>query len=396
MTVPDVRPDLPWITAGSIDLAELEAAREQSPIARSDRGYEVLSHAPGVRALEHPDLLKGPSFLKRLDDFGITEGELRRRWNQVVTTTEGEHRTHMRVPLARLLRPGQVAKLGDAVRDIVHGALDEIDPSAPVDLVDALAWKIPSRLYCHLVSAPMELAPTIGRLSDSVLGPLLTQDHSRRQEFVDAFWEGLELVREHIDARRKDLGDDFTSAMIQMQLAGALTEEELLAQALSILQASIDNTVHQIAIVLASLLEDPARWSAVVADPGLVPAATEEAVRLTPRFGTIFRLAARDTELDGVPIEEGSWVYVSVRSANRDPVVFPDPTRWRLDRPSVRQLMFGAGPYNCLGQHMARLEIHECVRAVVERFPQARLAGEWTTRQTNAVTEVTALPVALG
>ncbi|MEU9448982.1 cytochrome P450 [Streptomyces sp. NPDC048277] len=387
--------DVPWITADTTDLHELEEARDRSWIARSDRGYEVLRYGPGLSVLEHPGLLKGPSFLKRLDDLGIVDGEIRRRWNQVVTTTEGDQRKRMRVPLAKLLRPMQISKLRDTVRGIVHDVLDEIGDPAEVDLLQALAWKIPSRVYCHLVSAPVELAPTIARLSDSVLGPLLTNDRGRRQEFVDTFWEGLDFVREHIDARRSNLGDDFTSAMIRQQLAGDLTEEELHAEALAILQASIDNTVHQTAIAFGKLLEEPSRWQDVVGDPARIPAATEEAIRLRPRFNTIFRLAAEDVEIDGFPIEAGSWVYVSVRASQRDPEVFDAPGTWRLDRPAVRPMMFGAGPYNCLGQHLARLEINEAVLAVARRFPGLRLTEDWTTRETNAITEVTRLRVAL-
>ncbi|GHE80717.1 hypothetical protein GCM10017786_08660 [Amycolatopsis deserti] len=387
--------DLPWITAGTTDLRELEEARDRSWIARSSRGYEVLGYQAGLHALEHPALLKGPSFHKRLDDFGIVDGEIRRRWDQVVTVTEGEQRTRMRVPLAKLLRPVQIGKLAGTVRQIVHGILDEIEDPGSVDILRDLAWKLPPRMYCHLVSAPLEFAPTVARLSDSVLGPLLNNDQNRKQEFIDAFWEGLEFVREHIDARRQNLGDDFTSMMIRQEMAGALTEEELHAEALSILQASIDNTVHQTAIVFGMLLEEPARWQAVVADPAKIPAATEEAIRLRPRFNTIFRLAAEDTELDGYPIEKGSWVYVSVRASQRDPAVFEDAGTWRVDRPAVRPMMFGAGPYNCLGQHLARLEINEAVLAVAQRFPRTRLTGPWPTRESNAVTEVETLPVAL-
>jgi cytochrome P450 len=387
--------DVPWITADSTDLRELEEARDQSWIARSDRGYEVLGYGNGLRVLEHPALLKGPSFLKRLDDLGIVDGEIRRRWNQVVTTTEGDQRKKMRVPLAKLLRPMQISKLKDTVRKTVHDILDEIDDPTEVDLLDELAWKIPSRMYCHLVSAPVGLAPTVARLSDGVLGPLLTNDHTRKQEFIDTFLEGLAFVREHIDARRADLGDDFTSAMIRQQLAGDLTEEELHAEALSILQASIDNTVHQTAITFGKLLEEPSRWQDILGDPAKIPAATEEAIRLRPRFNTIFRLAAEDVEIDGFPIEAGSWVYVSVRASQRDPEVFDAPGTWRLDRPTVRPMMFGAGPYNCLGQHLARLEINEAVLAVAQRFPGLRLTDGWTTRETNAITEVTGLRVAL-
>lgn len=37
--------------------------------------------------------------------------------------------------------------------------------------------------------------------------------------------------------------------------------------------------------------------------------------------------------------------------------------------------MFGRGPYSCLGQWLARMEVQETLRAMLERFPVVRLAG---------------------
>jgi cytochrome P450 len=224
---------------------------------------------------------------------------------------------------------------------------------------------------------------------------LLTNDQSRRQESIDALYESLAFVAEHIAARREDLGDDFTSAMIRQQLDGKLTEDEVLHEAAALLQASVDNTVHQIGIVFGQLLSERSRWESVLADQELVPQAVEESIRLRPRFNTIFRQADGDVEFRDQVFEDGSWVFVSVRATQRDPRVFPDPAEFRLDRPTHRAMMFGGGPYNCLGQHLARMEFHETLKAVQRRFPAARLVDDWAVHETNAVTEVTHLRAAL-
>src|SRR3712207_2995260 len=113
-----------------------------------------------------------------------------------------------------------------------------------------LAWRIAPGVYCELFSAPLEEAPTAARLSDSTLGPILTQDAARRQESLDAFVESQAFVREHVDRRRGDLGDDFTSALIREQEAGNLTEEELVDSGVGLLQTAIDNTVDQRGLVV--------------------------------------------------------------------------------------------------------------------------------------------------
>ena len=57
--------------------------------------------------------------------------------------------------------------------------------------------------------------------------------------------------------------------------------------------------------------------------------------------------------------------------------------------------MFGAGPYNCLGQTLARLEITELMKALLERFPEIRMLDDWRVRDSNAVSEVSRLRVSL-
>ena len=383
---------IPFVPEIGEEPARLAALRELSPAVRSPRGLEVLRYRPAVEVLEHKDLEKGASFQRRLDDVGIVDGEARAVWERMLVTSEGERRRHLRVPFTGLLRGPHIARLRDEIRRIVEEALDEIEDPGDADLMAELAWKIPSRVYCHLVSAPRDQADYAAHLSDATLAPILTCNRTRRQESIDAFSATYDFVARHLEERRRTgLGDDFTSIMIRQQMEGKQSEEELVFEGIALLQASIDNTVHQIGLVLGTLLEDAHRWRAVCDEPTLVPAAVEEAMRLNPRFGTIFRYAPADTALGEFPIAADSWVFVSLRSANLDPLQFDDPEAFRLDRGTKRALQFGGGPYSCLGQVMARTEIHEVVAALSARFRQAGLSGEWSRTVTNAVTETKSL-----
>jgi cytochrome P450 len=382
---------LPHIDVDAATLAALGEVRERSWVARSDRGFEVLRYAEGMALLRDRRFRKGSTFRWRLDTFGITEGPVREAWDRMLVTNDGEARTHLRLPVSRLLGQRQMAKLAGAVAAIVAGVLDEVPAGDDVDLMEHVAWRIPPLVYCELFSAPPEEAPRAARLSDSTLGPILTMDASRRQESLDAFVESEDFIRTYVDRRRGDLGDDFTSALIREQEAGNLTESELVETGIGLLQASIDNTVHQIGLVLGTLLEEPERFARLVDDPGLIPQAVEEVIRLRPRFGTIFRIAASDLELNGLQVADGTAVFVSVRAGQRDPRRFEDPETFVLDREPAPPLMFGNGPYSCLGQHLARMEIHALLQALVARFPGARLTAPLAQRDFNAVTEVATL-----
>ena len=386
--------ELPAVSGDLLDPAELRAHRERGWAGRSARGVEVFAYDQGMQVLEHPDLLKGPSFQYRLDQLGIA-GEPRRYMDMGITNKEGEERRQMRASFGALFRPTVVARLRASIREIAHDILDEIGDEGELDLM-RFCWEIPARTYCEMVSIPHRESHTVIRIADSVLGTLLNVDTSRRDEAEAAILESVDIVREHLDARRADLGEDFTSVMIRQQLDGLMTEEQLVAQSFAILQASVDNTAHQMGNTFGTLLADRDRWESFLADRSLRGPLIEEVIRLHPRFGTIFRLAARDTVVDGLEIPEGTWTFVSARAGQRDPAHFDDPDTYRLDRAATRPLMFGAGPYNCLGQNLARIEIEEALDAIAERFPAVQLTGPWVRHQANAVSETRGLPVALG
>ncbi|WP_116134756.1 cytochrome P450 [Tropicimonas sp. IMCC34043] len=390
-------PGLAHVDVLGTDRVTLDRLSAQGWAVTSARGLEVLHFAPAVAALEHPSLAKGVSFQRRLDDLGITEGPARDDWDRMLVTTEGTHRRALRRPFAVLLAGPQVKRLTADLRAIIEGVLDDIPDPADIDLMADIAWKVPARVYCHLVAAPLDQAPLVAQLSDRTLAPILTGDHARRQDSIDAFATTRDFVREHLGRRRREgLGEDFASIMIRQQIEGLQTEDELICEGIALLQASVDNTVHQLGLVLGVLLSDPARWRSVVAEPASIPAAIEEAMRLAPRFNTVFRQASAPTELNGHALAAGDWVFVSTLAANRDPERFPDPHGFRPDRRMTRALQFGGGPYSCLGQTLARIELQEAISAIAARFPALRMTGDLACHVTNAVTEVTRLRASHG
>jgi cytochrome P450/ferredoxin-NADP reductase len=312
-----------------------------------------------------------------------------------ITNKEGAERRQMRAQYGALFRPAVIEKLRTSIRDIVDDLLDQVQEPTEFELMK-IFWEIPARTYCDLVSVPYEMSDTVIRIADSILGTLLKVNKDRKDEAEAAIMESVEIVRKHLNARRGRLGDDFTSVMIRQQEEGLITEEQLVAQSFALLQASVDNTAHQMGNTFGMLLTHPERWQQYVENRDLREAIVEEAIRLHPRFGTIFRLADEDVTIDGLVIPKGTWTFVSVRAGQRDPEAFEDPDEYRLDRKPKRPLMFGAGPYNCLGQNLARMEIEEALDAIAERFPEIKLTGTWERKQANAVSETDSLIVDLG
>jgi hypothetical protein len=111
----------------------------------------------------------------------------------------------------------------------------------------------------------------------------------------------------------------------------------------------------------------------------------EELLRFDPPAQALNASSVRETiELGGCRIPAGDSITALVGAANRDPRVFDDPDRFLLDRQPNPHLSFAPGLHQCLGLHLARLEMRAVLRAWVERFEHldvdeassARLLGD--------------------
>ena len=141
-----------------------------------------------------------------------------------------------------------------------------------------------------------------------------------------------------------------------------------------LLFGGIETTEGMIANAVLHLLANPDELALVRADPGLVPAAIEESLRLEPAAAVVDRYATADAGLGGAAIRAGDQVTVSVAAGNRDPAIFPDPDSYRIRRrDAARHLAFAHGPHFCLGAHLARLEARIAVETVLGLLPRLRL-----------------------
>ncbi len=162
------------------------------------------------------------------------------------------------------------------------------------------------------------------------------------------------------------------------EVTGPLAEQEAISNAAVLMFGGIETTEGMIANALLYLLSSPAQLALVLADPGLVPAAVEESLRLEPAAAVVDRYATVGTRLAGTAIQAGEQVTVSITGANRDPAVFADPDVFDVRRANAgRHLAFAHGPHFCLGAHLARLEAQVAVGTLLARLPRLRLDSDY-------------------
>jgi pimeloyl-[acyl-carrier protein] synthase len=155
-----------------------------------------------------------------------------------------------------------------------------------------------------------------------------------------------------------------------------LSSAELVSTALLLLVAGFETTVNLIGNGVVALLGEHEPWQLLGDEPALVPAAVEELLRYDSPVQMTSRIASEDVEVDGVVIPSGATIIVAIGGANRDPDVFDEPDRLRIDRPDAsRHLAFSLGMHHCLGAVLARLEARIAIEELTRRYPALEMAG---------------------
>jgi len=386
----------PFEVFGSADpYAAIDALRQEAPAWRSPLGLHVMTYDAGLALLRDDRLHRGVP--QMLDGSGITDPVVRSQWTTAMLGSPQADHDRMRRLMSPSFTPRAIADLRARVDEVAEEAAAAAVERGTLDAMADLAVTVPPAVFCRMIGAPDTDAPLIGRLSAEIL-----QIFARRPDLAPVIeastHELIAYVLGFVEARRADFRDgDLISNLIAAEEGGErLSTDELVALVIEVLEASTDNTSSQLALVLHAAAEDPERWAALRADPGLIPAFVEEASRLWPRITGIAKVADTDLEVRDVALPAGTTAFVMVPSALRDPAAVPDPLRFDPSRGGrAVNLNYGSGTHYCLGANLARLEMCGTIEVLTRRWRSIAPAGPLGLDVNPGVVTVTSLPLAV-
>jgi cytochrome P450 PksS len=316
----------------------------------------------------------------------------------MLTKDDPEHR-RLRNLVHKAFTPKRIRDMAGRVETVAHELLDAAEKKETSDLVADYALPIPLVIISEMLDVPEEdrhpfhdlTAKFLASTSSGVL-QMLTQMGTANK--MIKFFERL------IADRRANPGDDLLSALIAAEEEGdRLSEEELIGMVFLLLLAGHETTVNLIASGALALLEFPDELDRLRENPELMDSAIEELVRFTnPVELSTPRFALEEIEWHGVTIPQGHRILVGVGSANRDETVFENPDAIDITRHPNKHLGFGLGIHYCLGAPLARMEGKIALQALIDRFPDMRLAQrpeDLTWRKSTLVRGLEALPIHL-
>jgi len=301
--------------------------------------------------------------------------------------THGE----LRRIVSRSFTPRAVAGLEERTRAIARDLVAKITPTSEVDVVAALSAPLTTFVIAELMGVPRDRWAEFWTWTDSaILQVDAGRDHPAHAANIAQL---REYFRELSERRRREPGDDVITDLV----GGGLSELDLLTYCKFLLVAGTETTRNLISGGVELLAAHPDQRRAIAADPGLLPDAVEEMLRVTSPVVAFCRTATTDTEIRGRRIAAGDYVALLYASANRDEEVWEEPDRFDISRRSARpHVAFGFGPHVCLGATLARLEARVAFEELLKVYPDFALAGPAVRGPSTLVSMISALPVAFG
>ena len=292
-----------------------------------------------------------------------------------------------------------IDQLADRLIADLAGRLADGPADGEVDLLALVAEPLPVEVIAQLLGVPAADRGLLRPWSNAIVKMyeygLPPPQQAQAERSAAAFVAYLrELVAQR---RRSPLADDLVSDLVAASDgADRLSGDEIVGTCVLLLMAGHEATVNVVGNGLWALLQRPDEWRRILADPALVPSATEEMIRFDASLQLFERTATRDVTVCGVPVPAGAKIAALLGAANRDPAVFADPDRFDVGRVPNPHLGFGAGIHFCLGAPLARVEVQAVLAALRTRLPGLAPATAPRRRPEFVIRGLRELPVTAG
>lgn len=298
-----------------------------------------------------------------------------------------DHKAHRKI-LFQALGANSIVTMTDAVRASAATQLATLRAAGgELDWSKAISTPYPLRVVMNVIGVPaadhakmLRLTQWLFSWADEELRRPNSDPTDPEQQVKTwriVMGEFDEYFSDLIERRRAEPQDDLATLIANAEIDGQAMEHVRAISYFAILAtAGHDSTAHTTATAMWELAENPPLLSMLQADPELIPAFVEEAIRWTTPVKHFVRHATRDCQLADCHIKQGDRMYLAYPSGNRDAAEFAEADTFRLDRKPNRHVGFGFGPHVCLGQHLARLEMRCLWEAIIPELKSVEMAGE--------------------
>ena len=299
---------------------------------------------------------------------------------ETMLTIDPPRHTAYRKLVSRTFSARKIIALEDKIREIAIDLIEAFPEKGTIDFHADFAVSFPVQVIHFALNMSPEAEGKIKGWSDdavAAIGNKLT--HEQWIKAVTGQLENQKYWYSEYEKRlanpQEDVISDLTHADFpDPDLPEGETRKLEFPEIYSIIQqlmvAGNETTTKFLNETMRILIEQPHWWEALENDPdGLIHGVVEEGLRMSSPNQGLFRIATKDTEIQGVKIPEGSRIWVMFGAANRDNEIFEDSESFDPTRENLKEhVAFGKGHHFCIGAPLSRLEGKIAFEELVKRI----------------------------
>jgi cytochrome P450 len=339
------------------------------PDGRPDRDYYVLSrHADVWAAARDHETFSSAQGLTveygELELIGLQE-------NPPFVMQDPPVHTEFRKLVSRGFTPRQVEAVEPKVREFVVERIERLRADGGGDIVTELFKPLPSMVVAHYLGVPEEDRAQFDGWTQAIVAANTSEGGIGSS--LDAVGSMMAYFTRLIERRRAEPEDDTISHLVAAgvgadgDIAGTLS---VLAFTFTMVTGGNDTVTGMLGGSMPLLHERPDQRRCLADDPGLIPDAVEELLRLTSPVQGLARTTTRDVTIEGTTIPAGRKVLLLYGSANRDERQYgPDAGQLDVTRCPRNILTFSHGAHHCLGAAAARMQSRIALTELLSRCP---------------------------
>ncbi|CPR11406.1 cytochrome P450 105Q4 Cyp105Q4 [Mycobacterium bohemicum DSM 44277] len=291
-----------------------------------------------------------------------------------VFTSDGEEHTRFRRMLSKPFTFRRVEGLRPAIAQITDDHIDAmLAGPQPADLVAAIALPVPSLVISEMLGVPYQDAEMFQEHATVGLARYATGEDT-----VKGAMSLHKYLAQLVEAKMANPAEDAVSDLAERVKAGELSVKEAAQLGTGLLIAGHETTANMIGLGVLALLRNPSQLAVIrdAEDPKILASAVEELLRyLSIIQNGQRRVALEDIWIAGETIRAGEGIIIDLAPANWDPHTFSEPDRLYLHRSNAdRNVAFGYGRHQCVGQQLARAELQIVYQTLFRRIPTLELA----------------------
>lgn len=296
----------------------------------------------------------------------------------------------IRVVMAAPLLPKALdASIRSEIESHAEKLIDNLILKGEFDVVSDLSRYLPVTLVTELVGLPEKGRENMLKWAGAAFD-LTGPQNERGKKAIEVLDEMREWINTEVTLDSLKPGS-LTARVRDLVDRGELEEKYFLSIMNDYITAALDSTISATSQLIYQLGKNPDQWELLQKDGSLIPNAVNEAVRLGAPVRSFTRTVTEDYMLGGVTLPAGARVMILYGSANRDERQFENPEKFDVTRKTRDHVGFGAGKHQCVGMHLAKLEMESILTAMLSRVSRIEV-GEPTIALNNTVHAYATLP----